>query len=67
MRRQKHLYSPSYHRGVGVKPGVGRIHYHNPLVEFTLRVRDNLPYNPEDFVALARLEGWRGPRVSTLA
>jgi hypothetical protein len=30
-------------------------------------VRDAFPYNPEDFVALARLDGWRGPKVSMLA
>jgi hypothetical protein len=46
---------------------VGPIHLRNPRLQFTLRVRDAFPYNPEDFVALARLDGWRGPKVSMLA
>jgi hypothetical protein len=53
--------------GVGVTTGVGPIHLRNLRLQFTLRVRDAFPYNPEDFVALARLDGWRGPKVSMLA
>jgi hypothetical protein len=67
MRRQKFLYSPSYHRGVGVTTEVDCIHLRNLRLHFTLRVRDGFPYNPEDFVAVARLDGWRGPKVSMLA
>jgi hypothetical protein len=52
---------------LGVATGVGRIHLRNPRLHFTLRVRDAFPYNPEDFVALARLDEWRGPKVSMLA